>query len=157
MGRLSKVSDRKVGDKVFVKKEITSSDILTTVIDLTGPVNGGDLLLVRVVLATDSTGLAGGTNIEITASGETYGLATPIIETVANLGASALRVAPHSATAADTTNDNHMTVTAGLPFVLQNGDKLQINSTSAACTGAGKLLVLLEFERITAQADIAPA
>src|SRR3990167_8315093 len=101
MSRLAKISDRHVGDKLFVKKAITSSDILTTVIDLTSTVTGGDLLLTRVILATDSTGLAGGTNIEITVSDEVYGLATPIIETVANLGANALRVGPHSATAAD--------------------------------------------------------
>jgi len=157
MGRLAKISDRHVGDKLFVKKVITSSDILTTVIDLTTPVTGGDLLLKSVVLATDSTGLATGTNIEITVSGEVYGLATPIIETVANLGASALRVSPHAAAEADTDNDNGITVTAAVPFVLQNGDKLQINTTDSACTGEGKLLVLLEFERIDVSADIQPA
>ena len=156
-GRIAQKADRRVGDVIYLSKVLTSSNILNSAAtDLSTPVLGGDLLVTGVTLATDSTGLAGGTNFEISVSGETYGIDKPIVETVANLGASALRKAGF-AIPAYTTNDNGLTVTNGVPFVLQEGDKLQFGSSVADCTGAGKILVVIELRRITPQANIAAA
>lgn len=152
--RVASAVQLKAGTSFWRKFVLTSSAILNSAAtDLTGPVFGGELAVTAVSLATDSTGLAGGTNFEISVSGETYGIDKPIVEAVSNLGASAQRQAP-SGTAADTTNDNHITVTRAVPFILQVGDKLQFGSSGADCTGAGKILVAIKFERLADGADV---
>ncbi len=139
--------------KTFI---LTSSSILNSAAtDLTS-VASGDLIVEKVILTTDATGLAGGTNFEISVNGEAYGIDKPIVEAVSNLGASALRKSGY-AIAADTTNDNHITVTNGIPFVLQAGDKLQYGSSGADCTGAGKILVAIKFVRVSDNADLVSA
>lgn len=135
---------------------ITSSQILNSAATALTQAATGKLAVVACSLATDSTGLTGGTNFEISVSGETYGIDKPIVEAVSNLGASAQRCAP-SATAADTTNDNHITVTQALPFVLEAGDSLQFGSSVADCTGSGKILVAVKFERLEENADVRSA
>ena len=138
--------------KTFV---LTSSDFTVAQKALTGAATG-DLIVEKVVLSTDSTGLAGMTNVEIGVSGETYGLDKPIVEAASNLGASAQRQYP-SQVAAETTNDNQITVTCAVPFVLQAGDSLQYSGSSAVGTGAGKLLVAIKFVRVADGAGIASA
>ena len=136
--------------KIFV---LTSSNILNSAAtDLTS-VASGDLIIEQVILATASTGLAAGTNFEISVNGETYGIDKPIVEAVSNLGASAQRQYP-SGVAAETTNDNQITVTCAVPIVLQAGDKLQYGSSGADCTGAGTILVALKFVRVSENANI---
>ena len=132
---------------------VLSSDITTTQQALSSAATGA-LAIVACVFQTDATGLAGGTNFQIGVSGETYGPDLPLVETVANLGASVLRQAPHPATFADTTNDTGFTVSAMVPFVLQAGDSLQYSNSGAAGTGAGICLVAIKFERIDENADI---
>ena len=138
--------------KTFV---LTSSDFTVAQKALTGAATG-DLIVEKVVLSTDSTGLAGMTNVEIGVSGETYGLDKPIVEAASNLGASAQRQYP-SQVAAETTNDNQITVTCAVPFVLQAGDSLQYSGSSAVGTGAGKLLGAIKFVRVADGAGIASA
>ena len=144
------------GSVFIVSKDVVSSGISTTAVALTGAVSGGDVLVEKVVLSTDSTGLAGATNFIIRVSGEVYGLNDPIEEAVSNLGASAHRVAP-SAGAADTTNDNGITVTAAVPFLLQAGDSLQYVGTGSAGTGAGIVRVVLVCRRLAQGAKMRAA
>ena len=157
MGNLSNRIKSKVtkaaGSSFWRTFTVLSSDITTSQQALSG-VATGDLAVVAVSLSTDSTGLAGPTNFEIGVSGETYGIDAPVVEAVSNLGASAHRCTPPGSIAADTTNDNHVTVTAAVPFILQAGDSLQYKGTSSAGTGAGICLIAIKFERIDQNADI---
>jgi hypothetical protein len=97
------------------------------------------------------------TNLEIGVSGETYGIDKPVVEVASTLGASGLRIAPHPAAAGDTTNDNIMTVTAAVPFVLEDGDSLQYSGSGSAGTGAGKVIMVIKFTRLIDGADIKSA
>lgn len=132
---------------------VLSSD-MTTAQQALSTAATGDLAVVACVLQTDATGLAGATNFEIGVSGETYGLDKPIVEAVSNLGASAHRSVPAGSIAADTTNDNHITVTAAVPFILQAGDSLQYSGSSSAGTGAGIILIAIKFERLADNANV---
>ena len=151
--RLKKAVTKAAGSVFWKKFTLTSSSITTTAQDLTSATTG-DLAITEVILATDSTGLAGGTNFQLTAYGEIYGPNTLFVEAVANLGASALRSL--NAGSDDSTNDRFLSVT-GAKAVLQAGDKIQYDSTVAACTGAGKVAIFIKFERIDENADIASA
>ena len=160
MGNLAKRVQHKVvkaaGSSFWKTFILTSSNILNSAAtDLTS-VASGDLIIESVVLSTDATGLAGGTNFEISVNGEVYGIDKPIVEAVSNLGASAQRQYP-SAVAAETTNDNQITVTCAVPILLQAGDKLQYGSSGADCTGAGKIIVSLKFVRVSDNADLVSA
>ncbi len=125
--------------KFIIKKVITSSDILTSAIDLVGS-GVGELTVDDIILKTDSTGLAAGTNIEIETT-NANGLADVMVETVANLGAN------------KTVNLSAASVT-GIKTVIEDGKKLTIKSTVAACTGAGKLYVYLYLSRASANGEI---
>lgn len=159
MGNLASRVERKVtkaaGSSFWKTFVLTSSNILlSAATDLTSAAHGGDLVVEQVILMTDSTGLATGTNFEISVSGETYGENKPIVEAVSNLGASVSRAVIGGDT--DATNVRLLSVT-GTPFVLQAGDKLQYGSSGADCTGAGKILVAIKFSRVTDNADIESA
>lgn len=161
MGNLSSRIERKVnraaGSSFWMTFLLTSSNFTTAQKALTGAVSGGSLIVEKVIFSTDGTGLAGMTNVEIGVSGETYGLDKPVVEAQSNLGANAFRVAPHSAASGDTTNDNHMTVTAAVPFVLRAGNSLQYSGSSSAGTGAGIVLVAIKFTRVNDEVDIVSA
>ena len=151
--RVKKAVRRSAGTSFWRKFTVLSSDITTSQQALSSAATG-DLMVTHVIFQTDATGLAGSTNFLIGVSGETYGLNTPIEEAVSNLGASQIRVAPHSGGNADTTNDTHITVTAAVPFLLEAGDSLQYSGSSSAGTGAGICAVLIRFERLVENADI---
>ncbi len=152
--RVKEKVNKSAGSSFWLKLTLTSSDILASAAtDLTSAANG-DLVVEQVILQTDSTGLATGTNFEISVSGETYGENKPIVETVANLGASVSRAVIGGDT--DATNVRLLSVT-GTPFLLEAGDKLQYGCTTLDCTGAGKMVVLLKFTRLTDGADIKSA
>lgn len=148
--RVKEKVNKSAGTSFWRVFEITSSNILTTAKDLTGAANG-TLIIEDCIFMTDTTGLATGTNFEIQVSGETYGENLPIVEAVSNLGASVTRAMKPGSD--DRTNDRFFSVT-GVPFVLQDGDKLQYLCTSAACTGSGKMLIAIKFNRVTDGADI---
>lgn len=151
--RVKKKVTKAAGSSFWKTFALTSSNILlSAATDLTGAASG-DLAVEQVILMTDATGLAAGTNFEISVSGETYGENKPIVEAVSNLGASVTR---SLITGMDSTNDRFLSVT-GVPFVLQAGDKLQYGSSGADCTGAGKVLVAIKFTRIADGAEIQSA
>ena len=151
--RVQKKVVKSAGSTFWRTFTVLSSDMTVAQQALSSAATGA-LAVVTCVLQTDATGLAGATNFEIGVSGETYGLDKPIVEAVSNLGASAHRSVPAGSIAADTTNDNHITVTAAVPFVLQAGDSLQYSGSSSVGTGAGICLVAIKFERIDEAADI---
>lgn len=135
------------GTRFTVKKTITSSGITTSAQDLTSVANRGDLRIVEIIVKTDSTGLAGGTNFTIL-SDNAKGVVNILVETVANLGANITKVMSGGGTAADTsTSDARPSVTA-LPTVLEAGKKLQYLNTGSVGTGAGTIDVYVTFERL---------
>ena len=154
--RVKRDVTRAAGSSFWRTFILTSSNFTVAQQALTGVASGGSLIIEKVVLATDSTGLAGMTNVEIGVSGETYGIDKPIVEAASNLGASAQRQYP-SQVAAETTNDNQITVTCAVPFVLQAGDSLQYSGSGAVGTGAGKVLVAIKFVRVNDGADVVSA
>src|SRR5712671_658273 len=62
-----------------------SSDIGTVAVSI-ATVTGGDVEIEQMILETDVTGLAGGTNVQILTD-DAIGQANMLVETVANLGA----------------------------------------------------------------------
>jgi len=138
------VSTLLVGSTFWIKKTMVSSAILSaSAVDLTGVSSGGELAVKSVILKTDGTGLATGTNVQIK-SNNTSGLANILVETVANLGAN------------KTIYLGNASVT-GIPTVLESGKKFQIQSTVAACTGSGTVDVYFQLERLSSGATIAAA
>lgn len=138
----SQVTQTAIGSTFWIKKTVVSSTItFASPVDITTVSSGGELAVEEVVLKTDSTGLATGTNFELK-SNNTNGLANIAVETVANLGAS------------KTIDLNAASVT-GIKTVIENGAKLQVQSTVADCTGAGEIDIYVKFSRLTAGAIIA--
>lgn len=131
-----------VGSTFWVKKIVTSSAILlASAVDITGVSSGGDLAIEDVIVKTDATGLAGGTNFELK-SNNAKGLLNIFVETVANLGATK-------------TVDLTGASVVKIRTVLESGKKLQVQSTVAACTGTGTIDIWVKFRRIAATATIA--
>ena len=131
-----------IGTTFWVGKTVTSSAILTaSAVDITGVSSGGYLFVEDVVVRTNSTGLAGGTNFQIK-SNNTLGLANIFVEAVANLGAS------------KTVDLDGASVTK-IRTILETGKKLQVQSSVADCTGAGIIEIWVKFRRIAAATTIA--
>ena len=152
--RIKKAVVLAAGSNFWREYVVTSSNSTVAQKALSSAVTGGDLMVLKVIFMTDSTGLAGMTNFEIGVSGETFGPNLLVVEAASNLGASVIRGAPTGSIAADTTNDNGVTVTAAVPFLLQAGDSLQYSGSGSAGTGAGICRVLIQFQRIHDGADI---
>jgi len=133
---------------IWIKKTLTSSSITTAAQDLTSVAVGSQELFVRqIILKTDATGLAGGTNFVISST-NAKGTVNIAVETVANLGANVTKVLATVSPAGDTTtSDAGFTVTAA-PTVLESGKKLQYNMTSSVGTGAGTVDVYVEFVKV---------
>lgn len=132
-----------IGTQFWVTKAMTSSNILSaSATDLT-LVSTGDLAIREIILQTDATGLAGGTNVNILSNNAT---GQPIIlaEAVANLGA-------------NKTVDITTASVTKQPAVLESGKKLQIQSTAAPCTGAGVVTVYIMCERLSAGSTLVAA
>lgn len=132
------------GTDLMIEKTLTSSDILTTGVDITGVSSGGALEVIGLTCNTDATGLAGGTNFQITsdnANGETI----IFEETVANLGAN------------QTENLGSGSVVGRYGIVLETGKKLIAVSTVGDCTGAGTIDITIRFKRVADGATIAAA
>lgn len=124
---------------VFAKTGLVSSAILQTGVVISGAASGR-LMAEAVTVQTGATGLATGTNFQLTVN-NVAGLPAPWVEAVANLGA-------------------NKTVTAGsvasTQFVVENGKVLTAKSTAADCTGAGTIDVYIRFRRIDHGANIVP-
>ena len=146
---------RSAGAEFWRKITVTSSHIKTaTKLALTTAATG-DLGITQVVVKTDATGLAGGTNFVI-GSTNAKGVANIAVETVANLGANITKSYGNPPAGDTTTSDGGYTVTQ-LVTVLEAGKKLQFNNTAGAGTGAGTIDVFVQFERIDENAQISNA
>lgn len=136
---LTAIANTANGSFFLLKKTITSSNVLTTMTDLTTAATG-DLYVENIVCMTDATGLAGGTNFQISQNGA-KGLANIFVEAVSNLGA-------------NKTGDMYTASVTKNRCVLHSGNKLQHSSTVAPCTGAGTMDVYVLFSRVTPGATI---
>lgn len=117
------------GQYIVKKVTVTSSSIPQSGgTDLTiATATGGDMALDNIQLATDSTGLAGGTNFQLV-SNNTKGLTTSpfMAETVANLGA-------------NKSIDMNDASVAKKRIKIESTKAIKANSTVGACTGAGTI------------------
>jgi hypothetical protein len=132
-----------IGTKFWVKKTLVSSAISQAGVDVTGVSSGGELAICEILLKTDATGLAGGTNKQVY-SNNANGAANILVEGTATLGAN------------KTTCIEDASV-SGCGTILETGKKLSMNSTVADGTGAGTVDVYIQFERLSAGATIAAA
>lgn len=129
----------------IVKVAGLSSDIPIS----TAPLNiltayNSDIEIEDIVLETDTTGLAGGTTLELRTDDAVFGLRVPVSMAVSSLGAS-------------TTHSffGSTPFTVWGTFVLRQGQKLQIDSTVAACTGAGKFQLWIKYRPMAAAGSLA--
>lgn len=127
------------GTHFWLKKTVVSSTItFGAPVDITG-VSTGELVIDQVILKTDSTGLAGGTNFQILTN-NTKGAAVFFANTVAGLGASV------TVDTGGVTNQK---------TVLTSGKKIQIQNTIADGTGAGTVDIYIKCIRVDDGATIA--
>lgn len=115
----------------------------------TSPVNictayGSDIEIEDLIFSTDSTGLATGTTFEIRRSGSTMGLVVFISMAVSSLGANTTHAM-----------DGTTPFTVAIPSVILQGEHIQIDSTSAACTGAGKWNMWIKYRPMGAAGSLA--
>jgi hypothetical protein len=128
----------------ILKKTGLSSDIPVS----TAPVNiatayNSDIEIEDIIFETDATGLAGGTTLEFRQTGG-IGLLIPVSMAVASLGAN---------TTHNFGGSTPWTVFG--KFVLRQGQTLQIDSTVAACTGAGVWNLWIVYRPMTAAGSLA--
>lgn len=102
-----------------------------------------DIAIEDINFETDSTGLAGGTTLEFRKS-DAMGLKVFASMAVSSLGA-------------NTTHGFAGTtpLTVAIPTVLPQGASLQIDSTSAACTGAGVWIAWVRYRPMTGAGSLA--
>lgn len=130
-------------DTYIVEKVVTSSDIGSTTalaVDLTQRATG-DFLIENIIVETDSTGLATGTNFAISISGDEYGLATIWSSAVSGLGA-------------NKTVDINTASVAKQRAILEDGSKLIGICTTASCEGAGKAKVTVILKKLDSYSSI---
>ena len=121
-------------DVNYIKKTVVSSDILTTAVDLTEPSVGQGLIIEDIIVSTDSTWLAWGTNVQITSDNARW---SGIIfqETVANLWA-------------NKTVDLDWASITGVRQSLEVGKKLQIKCTGVACTWSWEIDIYIKIAKL---------
>lgn len=132
------------GSRFWVKKTMTSSDILTaSAVDITG-VSDGQLAIVDVVVKSDATGLAGMTNLELKTN-NAKGLLNFFVTAASGL-----------ASAVKTVDLANASVTK-IKTILESGKKVQVQGSASIGTGSGTIDIWLCFERIDEKATIAAA
>lgn len=130
------------GTSFWIKKTMVSSAIVSGApVDITSVSSGGELAVEDVIVKTDGTGLATGTNFELKTD-NARGQLNFFVETVANLGASV------------TVNLDAASVT-GERTILESGKKFQVQSTVLDCTGGGEIDIYIKLRRIDAGATVA--
>lgn len=132
------------GETFFlVKQGVVSSTITQAGVDLTVASIGGNIAVENIILQTGATGLAAGTNFQVTVN-NTSGLAVVMAEAVSNLGA-------------NKTVDLTTASVTKQKFVIESGKKITLKSTVADCTGAGTIDIFVQCRRLSAGADISTA
>ncbi len=110
----------------IIEKKVTSSDVLTASATNIAEIVGNGVVIEDVVVRTDATGLAGGTNFQLKADGIVF-----FSETVANLWASAIM-------------DLNWASVTGIKALVTTGTKyISVQNTVADWTGAW--VITLEF------------
>lgn len=138
---LTRAQKTLAGNTFYIRKALTSSDITTTGIAVTGASTGGRLLLRDVVVQCDSTGLAGGTNLTLNAD-NAKGSAVFFSSAISGLGANAII-------------DLDSASVTSKSFVLESGKTITAKQTTTSGTGAGTCDVYLVFERLDDSATVA--
>ena len=133
------VKKNKPGSTIVLKYKLLSSDVVQAGLQLTNATTN-DMYIQNVILKTDSTGLATGTNC-VVYSNNTYGLANIISTAVSGLNG-------------NKTIDISTASVTKQPTVLEAGKYISIGSTTADCTGAGVLYVYIVCVPISDIADI---
>lgn len=121
------------GGVTIVETSVVSSAITTTAANLVTAYNG-QVEITNIILKTDSTGLATGTNLQILTD-NVAGQANILVETVSNLGAN------------KTVDLNSASVTKQRTVIEQN-KHVQINCTGSNCTGAGVVFIYIEYRAL---------
>lgn len=131
------------GSTFTVVKTLVSSAILQAGVDITLPSTGGALEIVQIVVQTNVTGLAGGTNFTIVHN-NVSGLLAFFSQAVSGLGANKTVSLVDAAT-------------TKVISMLESGKKLTAKATVADCTGAGTIDVYITFRRTVAGANVVAA
>ena len=144
-GYLRNRVEKMVGSTFWVKKTMISSAVVQTpAADLTGVSTIGELALEDIIIKSDATGLATGTNIEIKTN-NAKGILAAMVTIVSGLGGAVKSVDLINASV------SHQQT------ILEVGKKLTINSTAADCDGSGTVDIYMKFRRLTREAAIAAA
>jgi hypothetical protein len=123
------------GAPFVIKKALTSSAVVQAGVDVTAVAAGGDIVIDDIIIQTNATGLAAGTNFTLEKDAGT-GLLTFFGETVANLGANKT----------ENLTSGSVVVATG-PIVLESGQKIVAKCTVADCTGAGTITLWIKGRR----------
>ncbi len=134
------------GQPFIVKKALTSSGVVQAGIDVTAAATGGDIIIDDIIIQTDGTGLAAGTNFTLEKDAGATGVLTFFGETVANLGANKTEALGLGSV-----------VSSAGGMVLDSGRKIVAKCTVADCTGAGVLTVWIKARRGADGANLAAA
>lgn len=132
-----------IGSMFWLKKTLVSSAITQAGVDVTGASAGGEIAIEDVILKTDATGLAAGTDLTL-GTDNANGIAVFMTTAIAGLGANKT---------VDWTNasvSKHRTV-------LESGKKVVAKMTDADGTGAGTVDVYILCRRLAAAASLAAA
>lgn len=125
----------------IVKVTGLSSDILTASAKNLVTAYNGDIEILQMIVKTDATGLAGGTNFQLLTD-NALGQANILVETVANLGAN------------KTVDLNTASVTKQRT-VIEQGKHIQVQNTVGNGTGAGVWTVYIEYRPLVPSATLA--
>lgn len=120
-------------DGYVVEKILTSSDISTSTATAITQYATGDFYIDNIIVSTDSTGLATGTNFQIAIDGNDYGTSTVLSHAVSSLGANAT-VDLNSATTKQRA-------------ILEDGSRLVAYCTTANCEGDGKAKITVILKK----------
>lgn len=144
---------RSAGATFWRKITVTSSSIKTATKLAISTAATGDLAILQVIVKTDSTGLAGGTNFQLLSS-NAKGVANILVETIANLGANTQKVLSAGNADTDTTTSDATPSVTSLIGVLEAGKVLQVQNSASDGTGAGTIDIYVKFERVVENADV---
>lgn len=122
-------------DTYIVEKVVTSSELSTSSpLTLTQKATG-DFYVENIIVSTDSTGLATGTNFAISITGNDYGLGTVFSSAVSGLGA-------------NKTIDLTTASVAKQKAILEDGSYFTAICTTANCEGTGKAKITFILKKV---------
>ena len=118
-----------------ITRDVVSNTLTTSDLNIMQSVGNG-LVIEDVLVSTDGTGLAGGTNFQIKVNGIAF-----FAETVANLGANKF------------INLTKASVT-GTQASVEGSEYITVNTTAASGTGAGIATVIIRFRKLDVNSSI---